>query len=201
MMIAFYLKIVMILITMLSSKIGFYSLVITYIWLNDSISADVMFYIMKCFVTLKHVIGHTISDGMSRMAELSASLDRINSVLRAEELSETTETCIGNPTVFMKDAKVVIKEKMILEHITLTFQKGLTVVTGQLGSGKSSLIKAILQDYPLSEGIVETSGRRSYASQDPWLFPSSIKQNILFGEKYNEKRYQEVSYRWWPLNI
>lgn len=193
MMTSFFLKIVMMLITMLSSKIGFYSLVVTYIWLNGSTSADVMFYIMKCFVTLKHVIGHTISDGMSRMAELSASLDRINKVLRSEELKETTETYTNNPAIFMKGAKVCIKEKLILERITLTIQKGLTVVTGQLGCGKSSLIKAILQDYPLSEGVVETSGRKSYASQDPWLFPSSIKQNILFGEKYNEKKYQEVS--------
>ncbi|XP_018569050.1 probable multidrug resistance-associated protein lethal(2)03659 [Anoplophora glabripennis] len=191
-MTAFYLKIVMSLITMLSSKIGFYCLVVTYIWLNESTSADVMFYIMKCFVTLKHVIGHTVSDGMSRMAELSASLDRINRVLRAEELKEATETNVEDPTVFLKNARVCIKDKTVLENITVSLQKGLTVITGPLGCGKSSLVKTILQDYPLSGGIVETSGRKSYASQDPWLFPSSIKQNILFGEEYNEKRYQEV---------
>ncbi|CAI6363288.1 unnamed protein product [Macrosiphum euphorbiae] len=80
-----------------------------------------------------------------------------------------------------------------LENINLTVRPGRFVaIIGPVGAGKSSLIQAILQELPLSEGNISVLGVVSYASQEPWLFAGSVKQNILFGSPMDKDRYKKV---------
>lgn len=80
-----------------------------------------------------------------------------------------------------------------LEVLNLQVQKGkLYAVIGMVGSGKSSLLSAILGEISLVNGETRVHGKLSYASQDAWVFGSTIRQNILFGQNYDRQRYQEV---------
>ena len=57
---------------------------------------------------------------------------------------------------------------------------------------QSSLLSAVLGELPPSQGKVSVHGRIAYVSQQPWVFPGTVRSNILFGKKYEEKRYEEV---------
>lgn len=65
-------------------------------------------------------------------------------------------------------------------------------IIGPVGSGKSSLIQAILRELPIESGSIDVNGVVSYASQEPWLFSGSVRTNILFGQPMDRKRYNYV---------
>lgn len=68
----------------------------------------------------------------------------------------------------------------------------LTAIIGSVGGGKSSILQVLLGELELQSGDVTINGDISYASQEPWIFSSTIKNNIVFGQKYNKLRYQEI---------
>nr|XP_046485764.1 ATP-binding cassette subfamily C member 4-like isoform X3 [Neodiprion pinetum] len=93
-------------------------------------------------------------------------------------------------------------------HISLDLKnQSLCALVGSIGSGKSSLLHLILGElklgagsvsfYCIENGIRTTKNshdiRISYAGQNPWVFLASIRENILFGQPYDESRYQEVT--------
>ncbi|XP_025422003.1 probable multidrug resistance-associated protein lethal(2)03659 isoform X2 [Sipha flava] len=80
-----------------------------------------------------------------------------------------------------------------IQNINLNVKPSkLVAVIGPVGAGKSSLIQAILKELPLCGGHISVHGVVSYASQEPWLFASSVRQNIIFGSPMDEKRYSKV---------
>ncbi|TFK26992.1 hypothetical protein FA15DRAFT_614912 [Coprinopsis marcescibilis] len=92
-----------------------------------------------------------------------------------------------------------------LKDLSVRFPEGkLTLVTGPTASGKTALLMAVLGEMTLVSGRiimhkdpskVDENGLVqgiSYAAQTPWLRHQSIKENILFGQPYDEGRYQQV---------
>ncbi|XP_023213313.1 multidrug resistance-associated protein 4-like [Centruroides sculpturatus] len=51
---------------------------------------------------------------------------------------------------------------------------------------------SILGEIPVTSGEVIVKGKIAYASQEAWVFNETIRENILFGEKYQEEKYRKV---------
>ena len=89
--------------------------------------------------------------------------------------------------------KTGTSESYILREINFEVaQKSLVVLTGPVGSGKSSVLSAINQEVALSEGSIFCPGTIAYVPQTPWVFPGTVRENILFGETFDEERFQRV---------
>ncbi|XP_070573723.1 ATP-binding cassette sub-family C member 9-like [Ptychodera flava] len=84
----------------------------------------------------------------------------------------------------------------IVSDLDLEIPTGkLTMVVGLVGSGKSSLLSAILGEMTTLSGSVlfnKDHNTVSYGAQKAWLQNASLMDNILFGEPYDQKRYKAV---------
>lgn len=103
-----------------------------------------------------------------------------------------------------------------LHNVSFDVDSGnLCAIVGLVGSGKTAILSVLLKELQIGAGTVclmqkpdalanVNNHRRnayivdnpelqiSYASQDAWLFTATVKQNILFGQTFDEKRYKQV---------
>ncbi len=82
-----------------------------------------------------------------------------------------------------------------LTSIDLRIARGsLVAIVGRVGAGKSSLLSAILGEMQLTSGRVKIAADRaiSYVAQQAWIQNATLRENILFGGRYDEARYQAV---------
>jgi ABC-type multidrug transport system fused ATPase/permease subunit len=83
--------------------------------------------------------------------------------------------------------------KPTLENVDLEVKKGqLVAIIGSVGSGKSSLLSAILGDMFKVDGKVFVNGKVAYVSQTAWIVNASAKENIVFGNTLSEEKYDKV---------
>ncbi|KAL6116613.1 abcc9 [Pungitius sinensis] len=72
----------------------------------------------------------------------------------------------------------------------------LTMIVGQVGCGKSSLLLAMLGEMQTIDGRVHWSNKNrysvAYATQKSWLLNTTVEENITFGGPFNKQRYKTV---------
>mmetsp|Transcript_5884 Transcript_5884/g.7152 ORF Transcript_5884/g.7152 Transcript_5884/m.7152 type:complete len:1359 (-) Transcript_5884:1928-6004(-) len=79
-----------------------------------------------------------------------------------------------------------------LKDINLCIYKNeFIVITGLIGSGKTSFLSALSGFMNRSSGSAEINGSLLFCSQ-PWIQNSTLRENILFGSEFQEDRYEEV---------
>ncbi|XP_029465938.1 canalicular multispecific organic anion transporter 1 [Rhinatrema bivittatum] len=80
-----------------------------------------------------------------------------------------------------------------IRNINLDIKPGkLVAVVGAVGSGKSSLVSAVLGEMENVKGYINIKGSVAYVPQQAWIQNDTLQANILFGSQLDEVRYQKV---------
>ena len=51
---------------------------------------------------------------------------------------------------------------------------------------------AAMNEISIIEGHIKVRGTVSYVSQEAWIFSGTVRQNILFGKDYDERKFENV---------
>uniref|UniRef100_A0A8B9QNI0 Multidrug resistance-associated protein 1 n=1 Tax=Anas platyrhynchos TaxID=8839 RepID=A0A8B9QNI0_ANAPL len=123
---------------------------------------------------------------ISAVAQTKVSLRRLEDFLCAEDLNpEDVNTSYSGSKI--------TNFFLNISSLSVSIPEGsLVAVVGQVGSGKSSFLSAILGEMEKLEGTVQRRGSVAYVAQQAWIQNDSLQENILFGANLNRSYYELV---------
>ncbi|GMM31438.1 ATP-binding cassette glutathione S-conjugate transporter [Martiniozyma asiatica (nom. inval.)] len=165
------------------------------------LSTDIVFTALSLFnllgfplMALPWTIGNII--------ESQVALGRLSDFLAADELEDELVNHLpaaknnGEIAVQISQANFLWSRepyKTALVDINFDAKKGdLNCILGSVGAGKSAILQALLGDLHKPEGIVTIKGSIAYVPQTAWIMNGTIKENILFGCKFNQEFYDKT---------
>lgn len=193
---------------MFTDRTAVYLCILAYILTGNNLNAQYIYVVMAFYDILKQPMTMSFPMGVSSISELTITFQRLKKFLLLDEINYDnhdyaveSNTCME--TIQKQDIAVALKQVSAkwspdspedsLCSINMKFStQQLSAIIGPVGCGKSTLLHAILGELPVSEGNLVINGTVSYASQEPWLFTGSIKDNILFGSPLRQNKYDQV---------
>ncbi|XP_040919381.1 multidrug resistance-associated protein 1 [Toxotes jaculatrix] len=171
-----------------------------YVLINDHnvLDAQKAFVSLALFNILRFPL-NMLPMVISSMVQASVSLKRLRVFLSHEELQEDSvdhKVVAGSPhSISIVDGVFSWSraESPTLKRLNVCIPEGsLVAVVGHVGSGKSSLLSALLGEMDKLEGSVLVKGSVAYVPQQAWIQNSTLRDNIVFGQERREAWYQRV---------
>lgn len=145
-----------------------------------------------------------IASMLIRLDRTIISLKNIDEIMNMPVEREASKHYLSRPyldgDIHFKNVCFAYKEQnfKILNNINMKIKKGEKIgIIGKVGSGKSTLIKLLMNLYETNEGsiLVDNTELRQidpvdlrkaigYVPQEPFLFMGSIKDNITIGDQF-----------------
>uniref|UniRef100_A0A667Z628 Multidrug resistance-associated protein 4 n=1 Tax=Myripristis murdjan TaxID=586833 RepID=A0A667Z628_9TELE len=165
-----------------SSKIIVFVTFTVFVLLGNPISASRVFVTVSLYGTIKLTVTLFFALAIEKVSETVVSIRRIKNFLLLDEIDRRG---------FALPEEENNKNSLELHNLTCYWDKSLDAPSLQ---NVSLTVKSPvgLLELPRDKGVLRVKGQLIYASQQPWVFPGTIRSNILFGKELNTQKYEKV---------
>ncbi|XP_019116392.2 ATP-binding cassette sub-family C member 2 [Larimichthys crocea] len=134
---------------------------------------------------------------IAAMVQTTVSRKRLEKFLAGEDLDSdiVRHDPSFNSAISICDGSFAWEKEAepMLKNVSLDIKPGrLVAVVGAVGSGKSSLMSALLGEMHSTKGFINIQGSLAFVPQQAWIQNATLRDNILFGSPHEERRFQEV---------
>eukprot|EP01064_Diplonema_japonicum_P015801 TRINITY_DN236_c1_g1_i1.p1 TRINITY_DN236_c1_g1~~TRINITY_DN236_c1_g1_i1.p1 ORF type:complete len:1245 (+),score=264.27 TRINITY_DN236_c1_g1_i1:81-3737(+) len=165
---------------------------------GNELDVDIIYPTISLFMVLRQSLGKKLSKALEIIPEVHVGTQRIMEFLECEEDNGAADfPAPADPDTVLEFTNVTSKwqtgNENVLNDVSLTVKKGeLVMIEGPVGCGKSTILGTILKEAVLLDGKVKVQGPIAYVPQQPWIMAGTVRDNILFGSPYDEKRYKQT---------
>ena len=181
-----------------ATRIMLYASFVVYIFMGQPLTAETVFVSMALFNAIRLPVTNQFPNAIGLGAESLVACKRIEKILLQAEKSPNNLSKYNSKNGQVKLDNFSGKWSRSLTHetlknISLDIKPGeLIVVIGPVGSGKTCLLQAVLNEIESTGGTVDCVGKTSYAPQEAWCFTGTIKDNVTLGGEFDSKKYDRV---------
>uniref|UniRef100_A0A8C2XQZ4 ATP-binding cassette, sub-family C (CFTR/MRP), member 2 n=1 Tax=Cyclopterus lumpus TaxID=8103 RepID=A0A8C2XQZ4_CYCLU len=130
---------------------------------------------------------------IAAIVQTTVSRKRLEKFLGGEDLESDIVIfymCMYNSAISICDGSFAWEREA---NVSLDIKPGrLVAVVGAVGSGKSSLMSALLGEMYSTKGFINIQGSLAFVPQQAWIQNATLRDNILFGSSHEERRLQGV---------
>ncbi|OQO03652.1 hypothetical protein B0A48_10317 [Cryoendolithus antarcticus] len=167
---------------------------------NKPLSTDIVFPALTLFNLLTFPLA-VLPMVITAIIEATVAVGRLTDFLVAPELQpdavlRSDSVGMGEESVRIRDATFTWdtnEDKNVLSDVNFTAHKGeLSCIVGRVGAGKSSFLQTMLGDLYKIKGEVVLRGHSAYVAQSPWVMNASVRENIVFGYRWDPAFYERT---------
>ncbi|KAK0916372.1 ATP-binding cassette glutathione S-conjugate transporter ycf1 [Friedmanniomyces endolithicus] len=167
---------------------------------NRPLNTEIVFPALTLFNLLTFPLA-VLPMVITAIIEASVAVTRLTDFFTSSELQpdgvlRSESVGAGEESVRIRDATFTWNKdegRNVLHDIHLSAHKGeLQCVVGRVGAGKSSLLGTMLGDLYKIKGEVVMRGTSAYVSQSPWIMNASVRENIVFGYRWDPAFYDRT---------